>query len=189
EISSAWVIGYIGPATKPWIARAMTRKPMLLASPHSSEAIENSSVAQTNRCRSPKRLARKPVSGSAIALLTANEVITQVAWLALAPRLPAMVGSDTLAIVVSSTCMNVASDRPIVASARLGGRNPAIVVAVGPRIGPALAVVADIDGSAVAGEVLADDLADQRVGLGQLLRVGRGFQHRPRRRDRRQHRA
>src|SRR5690606_15805454 len=150
EISSAWVIGYIGPATKPWIARAMTRKPMLLASPHSSDAAENSSVAHTNSWRSPKRLARKPVSGSAIALLTANEVITQVAWLALAPRFPAMVGNDTLAIVVSSTCMNVASDRPIVASARLGGRNPAIVVAVGPRMGPALAVVADISGSPVA---------------------------------------
>jgi hypothetical protein len=33
-----------------------------------------------------------------------------------------MVGNDTLAIVVSNTCMNVASDKPIVARTRLGGR-------------------------------------------------------------------
>ncbi len=50
-------------------------------------------------------------------MLTANEVITQVLWSLLTPRLPAMVGNDTLAIVVSSTCMKVASDRPIVHSA------------------------------------------------------------------------
>ena len=65
----------------------------------------------------------KPVSGRAIALLTANEVMTHVAWLALAPRLPEMVGNETLAMVVSSTCMNDASARPIVASARFGGAN------------------------------------------------------------------
>src|SRR5678816_4946306 len=49
--------------------------------------------------------------------------MTHVAWLALAPRFPEIVGNDTLAIVVSSTCMNDASASPIVASARFGGRN------------------------------------------------------------------
>ena len=43
-----------------------------------------------------------------MALETANEVITQVPWLMLTPRLPAMVGNETLAMVVSSTCMKVA---------------------------------------------------------------------------------
>jgi hypothetical protein len=116
---------------------------MLLAKPHSSEASENARVAHTNNWRSPNRRARNPVSGSAMALLTANEVMTQVAWLALAPRLPEIVGSETLAMVMSSTCMNVASEMPIVANARLGGRNPVMLAAVGA--GPALAVVADMD--------------------------------------------
>ncbi len=40
---------------------------------------------------------------------TANEVMIQVPWLVLTPRLPAMVGSETFAIVVSSTCMKVPS--------------------------------------------------------------------------------
>src|SRR5690606_10327717 len=97
--------------------------PMLCDMPHNREAKTKAMVAHWNRRTSPKRRLRKPVSGRAMALLTANEVITQVAWLALAPRLPEMVGSETLAIVVSSTCMNEASARPRVARATLGGRN------------------------------------------------------------------
>ena len=42
-------------------------------------------------------------------LATAKEVITQVPWSVLTPRLPAMVGIETLAMVVSSTCMKVPS--------------------------------------------------------------------------------
>src|SRR5262245_11352861 len=95
---------------------------MLLARPHSREAITNRNVAHTNNLRSPKWRVSQPVSGSAIALLTAKEVMTQVAWLALPPRLPEMVGSDTLAMVRSSTCMNDASARPIVVRATFGGR-------------------------------------------------------------------
>ncbi len=60
-----------------------------------------------------------------MAVLTANEVITQVACCELAPRLPAMVGSETLAMVVSSTCMNEAMARPTVHNATLAGRKPA----------------------------------------------------------------
>src|SRR5690606_20737358 len=92
------------------------------------------SVAQVNSRTSPKRRVRKPVSGRAMALLTAKEVITQVAWLALAPRLPEMVGRDTLAMVVSSTCMNEASARPSVARATLGGAKGRAGAA--PRAGP-----------------------------------------------------
>ncbi|MNS33366.1 hypothetical protein D3C72_654780 [compost metagenome] len=89
-------------------------------------------VAQRNSFTSPKRRLSQPVSGSAIALLTANEVITQVPCSELTPRLPDMVGSATLAMVVSSTCMNVASDRPMVLSNRLGGVKEALLLIVNP---------------------------------------------------------
>ncbi|MNP16114.1 hypothetical protein D3C76_1084970 [compost metagenome] len=81
----------------------------------------NRMVAAMNSFTSPNRRLSQPVRGRAMALLTANEVMTQVPCSALAPRLPAMVDSDTLAMVVSSTCMKHASDRPMVASARFGG--------------------------------------------------------------------
>ena len=126
-ISRLCVIGYIGPATAPCSARNSISMPMLSDTPHMNDVSENSRVHATNSFTSPKRRLRKPVSGSEIAMLTANEVITQVLWSLLTPRLPAIVGSDTLAMVVSSTCMNVASDRPNVLSARLGGRNWAVI--------------------------------------------------------------
>ncbi len=126
-ISRLWVIGYIGPATAPCSARNTISMPMLCEIPQRNEVSANSSVLAVNSFTSPKRRVRKPVSGSEIAMLTANEVITQVLWLLLTPRLPAIVGSDTLAMVVSSTCMKVASDRPIVLSARLGGRNWVVI--------------------------------------------------------------
>src|SRR6185437_249692 len=94
-----------------------------VARPQHNEAIENSAVAHTNVFTSPKRRERNPVSGNAIALATVNEVMTQTDWSWLAPRLPAIVGSETLAMVRSSTCMKVPSDNPIVASGRLAGRD------------------------------------------------------------------
>src|SRR5581483_6637988 len=130
------VSGYIGPAIAPCIARNNTSMPRLVDRPQSNDAIENSSVAHTNVFTSPKRRDRKPVSGNAIALATVKEVITHTDWFWLAPRLPAMVGSETLAMVRSSTCMKVPSDSPIVASGRLAGRNSpneaglAVVVAI-----------------------------------------------------------
>src|SRR6185437_14455197 len=138
-ISRLCVTGYIGPATAPWMARNTSSMPMLCETPHRNEDATNSSVHAVNRRTSPKRRVRKPVSGSEIAMLTANEVITHVLWSLLTPRLPAMVGSETLAIVVSSTCMKVASDRPIVLSARLGGRNW-VVIGVGQSWGFALSL-------------------------------------------------
>jgi septal ring factor EnvC (AmiA/AmiB activator) len=53
---------------------------MLCAIPHRNEASENNNVADTNNFTSPKRRVRKPVNGSAMALLTAKDVITQVLW-------------------------------------------------------------------------------------------------------------
>ena len=121
EISSVWVMGYMGPATAPCRARKKISSVMLVEMPHRNEASENSIVAQTKSRTSPNRRLRKPVSGSAMALETANEVMTQVPWLMLTPRLPAMVGRDTLAMVVSSTCMKVARHSPKAVSPKLAG--------------------------------------------------------------------
>ncbi len=62
-----------------------------------------------------------------MALATANEVMTQVPWLGETPRSPEMAGIDTLAIDVSSTFMNVASDSAIGADARACRRSAAAV--------------------------------------------------------------
>ena len=43
----------------------------------------------------------------------AKRVITQVPWSGATPRLPDIVGMETLAIVESSTCMKVPSASPI----------------------------------------------------------------------------
>ncbi len=86
----------------------------VVASPQSQEAIVNTVVAATNSRTSPMRRASQPVSGSMMALLTANEVITHVPWFGLAARSPAIAGMDTLAMEVSSTCMKVPSDSPMV---------------------------------------------------------------------------
>src|SRR5476651_2898705 len=93
--------------------------------PQRNEASTNRIVAQRNSFTSPKRRLSQPVSGNAMALLTANDVMTQVPCSELTPRLPEIVGKATLAMVVSSTCMKVASDRPMVHINRLGGVNEA----------------------------------------------------------------
>jgi len=49
-----------------------------------------------------------PVMGKTIALDTRYDVRTHVLWSWLAPRLPAMCGSATFAILVSRTSMNAA---------------------------------------------------------------------------------
>src|SRR3954469_10300895 len=52
-------------------------------------------------------------------LATAKAVITQVPWLVETPRLPPMVGSETLAMVESSTCMKVPSARHRAVTAKI----------------------------------------------------------------------
>src|SRR5579863_744821 len=51
----------------------------------------------------------QPVSGSTMAFEIRYEVRTQVLSSTVAERLPAMCGSETLAMLVSSTSMNVAN--------------------------------------------------------------------------------
>lgn len=84
--------------------------------PHSQDEITNNSIDEMNRRTWPKRSVSHPVSGTEIALATANDVMTQVPWLADTPRSPEIAGIDTLAIDVSSTFMNVASDSATVPS-------------------------------------------------------------------------
>src|SRR6185295_803810 len=78
----------------------------------------NRSVDAAKSLTWPKRCVSQPVSGTAMALATANDVITHVPWLELTPMSPEMAGIDTLAIDVSSTIMNVAADSAIVPSTR-----------------------------------------------------------------------
>src|SRR5271166_4324183 len=54
------------------------------------------------------RLATHPLMGSTMALATRYEVSTQVLSSMLTERSPAMCGKETLAMLVSSTSMNVA---------------------------------------------------------------------------------
>ncbi len=90
--------------------------------PQRKEVMTKSTTAAMNSLTSPKRRAIQPVSGRAMALLTAKAVMTQVPCSELTPRLPEMVVRATLAMVVSSTCMKVARERPTVARTRLAGR-------------------------------------------------------------------
>lgn len=104
----------MGPATKPCMVRIAISVVMLGARPHNHELITNSSTLTQNRRTCPKRCDSQPVSGSAMALATPKLVMTQVPWLGLTPRSPAIAGKDTLAMDESSTFMNVAADRAIV---------------------------------------------------------------------------
>src|SRR5690349_7161155 len=73
----------------------------------------------------PNRPASQPVNGVMSAAATTAGVATQAIWSCASDRLPCMCGSATLAIVVSTPCMNVASmieiltARRFVAGARL----------------------------------------------------------------------
>src|SRR5258706_5295342 len=89
---------------------------MLGASPHSHDAITNSSTLAVNRRTCPKRCVSQPVSGTEIAFATAKDVMTQVPCAGLTPMSPAMVGMDTFAIDESSTFRKVASDKATVPS-------------------------------------------------------------------------
>jgi hypothetical protein len=107
--SSACEPGTIGPDTAPCRTRKNTSDGRFHARPHNSEATVNASTAAANVRTMPNRIISQPVSGTLMPFATANEVMTHVPWSADAPRLPAMVGMETLAMVVSSTCMKVPS--------------------------------------------------------------------------------
>src|SRR6185369_9258205 len=101
----------MGPATRPCRMRKKMSASSVGAKPHSQDVKTNSSTLQVNSRTAPTRCVSQPVKGTEMALATPKLVMIQVPWLGLAPRLPAMAGSDTLAIDVSSTFMKVASER------------------------------------------------------------------------------
>ena len=65
------------------------------------------------------RRANQPVSGMAMALATPKKVMTHVPCEDATPRLPAMVGRATLAMVESSTVIAVITEIPMVAAASI----------------------------------------------------------------------
>src|SRR5262249_13233212 len=83
--------------------------------PHNAENPPKRTMAVVKTRTAPKRAASQPVKGTMIASATEYEVMIQVPWLALMPRLPAMLGTETLAIVMSSTAMKFALARRIAA--------------------------------------------------------------------------
>ena len=113
--------------------------PILGASPHAQDDNTNSRIDVTNRRTCPKRCVNHPVSGTEMALATANEVMTHVPWFGATPRSPEMAGIDTLAMDESSTFMKVASDSATVPIASLapvsGGSGLGAAVAMRQTLG------------------------------------------------------
>src|SRR5215469_1427169 len=82
--------------------------PRLGAIPHSSDvAVKDAKQIMKKRLR-PRAPANHPLIGRTTAFETRYDVSTQVLWSLLAPRLPAIYGSATLAMLVSSTSMKAA---------------------------------------------------------------------------------
>ena len=104
-----------GPAAAPCKMRQMMSIPRLLDMPHRNEATTNRNVDQKYSRTSPMRRASQSVSGMAMALATPKKVMTHVPCEDATPRLPAMVGRATLAMVESSTVMAVTTEIPMVA--------------------------------------------------------------------------
>src|SRR5271170_2613427 len=86
----------------------MSRK-RLGARPQRNELMVKMTTQPMNSRLRPNIIDSHPVSGSTMALEIRYDVRTQVLSSTVAERLPAMCGSETLAMLVSSTSMNVAS--------------------------------------------------------------------------------
>src|SRR5262249_11474485 len=114
--SSVCDSGINTPPESPCITRPSTSMASELERPQNAEKAPNSAIAVVNTRTAPKRPASQPVSGTMIASATEYDVMTHVPWLLLMPRLPAMLGTETLAIVMSSTAMKFASASTIAAA-------------------------------------------------------------------------
>src|SRR6185369_182061 len=118
----------------------MTISPRLPATPHNADATVKPATEARKMRLMPKLPASQPVSGVMIAAATMYEVSTQLTWSCEADRLPWICGSATLAIVVSTACMIVASMIEMVMAARLppwaGGGTAGLPSAVPLTISP-----------------------------------------------------
>src|SRR5579859_3691818 len=117
-IKSAWEPGIMGPETAPCRTRKIISDGRFQETPQRKDASVKSRTEPTKVLTMPYRIISHPVSGTDAPFATANEVITQVPWLVETPRFPAMVGIETLAMVVSSTCMNVPRAKAIEVTAK-----------------------------------------------------------------------
>src|SRR5271167_2623635 len=105
----ACAIGCNPPPPAPCSTRKKRRSPRLGAKPQSKElTVKTPKQVMKKRFR-PKVPASQPLIGRMMAFETRYDVRTHVLWSLLAPRLPAMYGRATLAILVSRTSMKAAS--------------------------------------------------------------------------------
>src|SRR5512143_2685271 len=118
--STDWESGTRLAPNTPCSRRKTTISGRLCAAPHSMEVTVNPATDHMNTRLRPMRAARKPVSGMKIAAATMYEVSTQEICSCVALIAPCMCGSATLAIVVSSACMMVASITDTVMRPRWG---------------------------------------------------------------------
>src|SRR5262249_55294956 len=114
--SSIWDRGISTPPERPCMTRPKTSMASEPDTPHRAENAPNMPIAVVNTRTAPKRPASQPVSGTMIASATEYEVITQVPWLELMPTAPEIVGTATLATVMSRTAMKFATASTIAAS-------------------------------------------------------------------------
>src|SRR5271156_741552 len=120
----------------------------------------------------------QPVNGTETPFATANEVMTQVPWSELTPRSPLIVGMDTFAIEVSSTCMKVPSARATAVTALAAPLSVGASAAMAafalmePRSGAACDLGGPVAAAAAAepgglvrlrARVIRDDLRDTRI--------------------------
>src|SRR5260370_2487461 len=115
------------------MTRQMIRAARLGAAPQNSELSVNRKMQRRKKRFRPKRLASHPLMGRTMALETRYEVSTHVLSSLLAPRLPAICGSATLAMLVSRTSMNAARATTMAISQGLnfGFQGPSAAVAEG----------------------------------------------------------
>src|ERR1700739_4292436 len=101
-------IGCSPPPPAPCRIRNNMMAPRLGAIPHRSELTVKIARHNMKKRLRPSTPANQPLIGNTIAFETRYDVRIQVLSSLLAPRLPAMYGSATLAMLVSSTSMNAA---------------------------------------------------------------------------------
>jgi hypothetical protein len=92
----------------PCATRANTNIPNDVDIPHRVEKTPNNAIAVAKTRTAPNLAASHPVNGTQIASATEYDVMIQVPWLLLMPRVPEMLGTETFAIVISRTAIKFA---------------------------------------------------------------------------------
>src|SRR3569833_1171287 len=137
--------GTIGPETKPCNRRNVTSMVRLTEKAANADISVKASTDMTNNLTSPMRRASHPVSGTAMAAATEYALMIQVPWLVETPSAPAMVGIETLAIVMSRISMKVDKAAANVSSTSAGPCNDAGAAGAGGGAGRELVMTATDD--------------------------------------------